>query len=187
MPWFLVCAPRSTSDAAVAGPGQNVERLGRERWVHARIRACREAPSGRTQNPPALPVRRLDGDVRGPAKSTIHAVLDRHGLVGRGGRSSDHVGALRNRACSFRKYIGSSRAVLGSSRTSIGCASGRTRNSPLSCRERWDCALVVVRLVVAELVGTEVSRAFVSKSLIRMQRVVPEQASKVLSSEINWM
>jgi hypothetical protein len=41
--------------------------------------------------------------------------------------------------------------------------------------------------VVAELVGTEVSRAFVSKSLIRMQRVVPEQASKVLSSEINWM
>jgi transposase InsO family protein len=30
-------------------------------------------------------VRRLDGDVRVPAKSTIHAVLDRHGLVRRGG------------------------------------------------------------------------------------------------------
>jgi putative transposase len=29
--------------------------------------------------------RRLDGDVRVPAKSTIHAVLDRHGLVKRGG------------------------------------------------------------------------------------------------------
>src|ERR1700694_5612235 len=33
-----------------------------------------------------LLVRRLDGDVRVPAKSTIHAVLDRHGLVKRGGR-----------------------------------------------------------------------------------------------------
>jgi len=31
-----------------------------------------------------LLVRRLDGDVRIPAKSTIHAVLDRHGLVKRG-------------------------------------------------------------------------------------------------------
>jgi len=30
-----------------------------------------------------LLVRRLDGDVRVPAKSTIHAVLDRHGLVRR--------------------------------------------------------------------------------------------------------
>jgi len=32
-----------------------------------------------------LLVRRLDGDVRVPAKSTIHAVLDRHGLVRRDG------------------------------------------------------------------------------------------------------
>jgi transposase InsO family protein len=32
-----------------------------------------------------LLLRRLDGDVRVPAKSTIHAVLDRHGLVKRGG------------------------------------------------------------------------------------------------------
>jgi transposase InsO family protein len=32
----------------------------------------------------ALLVRRLDGDVRVPAKSTIHAILDRHGLVKRG-------------------------------------------------------------------------------------------------------
>src|SRR5712675_1396311 len=30
-----------------------------------------------------LLVRRLDGDLRVPAKSTIHAVLDRHGLVKR--------------------------------------------------------------------------------------------------------
>ncbi len=33
-----------------------------------------------------LLVRRLDGDIRIPAKSTIHAVLDRHGLVKRAGR-----------------------------------------------------------------------------------------------------
>ena len=33
-----------------------------------------------------LLVRRLNGDVRVPARSTIHAVLDRHGLVKRGGR-----------------------------------------------------------------------------------------------------
>jgi transposase len=33
-----------------------------------------------------LLVRRLDGDIRVPAKSTIHAVLDRHGLVKRRGR-----------------------------------------------------------------------------------------------------
>jgi transposase InsO family protein len=32
-----------------------------------------------------LLVRRLNGDIRVPAKSTIHAVLDRHGLVRRGG------------------------------------------------------------------------------------------------------
>jgi len=38
-----------------------------------------------------LLVRRLNGDVRVPAKSTIHALLDRHGLVKRAGKS-------RNRA-----------------------------------------------------------------------------------------
>ena len=32
-----------------------------------------------------LLVRRLDGDVRIPAKNTIHAVLERNGLVKRGG------------------------------------------------------------------------------------------------------
>jgi transposase InsO family protein len=38
-----------------------------------------------------LLVRRLAGDIRVPAKSTIHAVLDRHGLVKR-------IGRTRNRA-----------------------------------------------------------------------------------------
>ncbi len=45
---------------------------------------------GRTQIRELL-VRRLAGDVRVPAKSTIHAVLDRHGLVKR-------IGKTRNRA-----------------------------------------------------------------------------------------
>ncbi len=47
-----------------------------------------------------LLVRRLDGDVRVPAKSTIHAVLDRHGLVRRGGgprhRRARHVAIARD-------------------------------------------------------------------------------------------
>src|SRR5215467_4848693 len=38
-----------------------------------------------------LLVRRLSGDVRIPAKSTIHAVLDRHGLVKRIGRKRNHA------------------------------------------------------------------------------------------------
>src|SRR5215208_7666204 len=38
-----------------------------------------------------LLLRRLAGDVRVPAKSTIHAVLDRHGLV-------KHIGRARHRA-----------------------------------------------------------------------------------------
>jgi hypothetical protein len=32
-----------------------------------------------------LLVRRLDGDIKVPTKSTIHAVLDRHGLIKRRG------------------------------------------------------------------------------------------------------
>ncbi len=38
-----------------------------------------------------LLVRRLAGDVRVPAKSTVHAVLDRHGLVKRRGRARRHA------------------------------------------------------------------------------------------------
>jgi transposase InsO family protein len=38
-----------------------------------------------------LLVRRLAGDVRVPARSTIHAVLDRHGLVKRAGRKRDRA------------------------------------------------------------------------------------------------
>src|SRR6202051_2924916 len=44
-----------------------------------------EKPHGGARKIRELLVRRLDGDVRVPAKSTIHAVLDRHGLVRRTG------------------------------------------------------------------------------------------------------
>jgi hypothetical protein len=37
-----------------------------------------------------LLVRRLAGDVRIPARSTVHAVLDRHGLVKRGRQRQRH-------------------------------------------------------------------------------------------------
>ena len=45
----------------------------------------REKPHWGARKIRELLVRRLAGDVRVPAKSTIHAVLDRHGLVKRGG------------------------------------------------------------------------------------------------------
>jgi hypothetical protein len=49
------------------------------------VRLKAEKPPWGARKIRQLLVRRLDGDVRVPAKSTIHAVLDRHGLVGRGG------------------------------------------------------------------------------------------------------
>jgi transposase InsO family protein len=49
------------------------------------IRLKGEKPHWGARKIRELLVRRLDGDVRVPAKSTIHAVLDRHGLVRRGG------------------------------------------------------------------------------------------------------
>jgi transposase len=44
-----------------------------------------------------LLVRRLNGDVRVPAKSTIHAVLDRHGLVQRMGKRRPRATAVSKR------------------------------------------------------------------------------------------
>lgn len=49
------------------------------------VRLKSEKPHWGARKIRELLVRRLDGDVRIPAKSTIHAVLDRHGLVKRGG------------------------------------------------------------------------------------------------------
>jgi transposase InsO family protein len=55
------------------------------------VRAKRDKPHWGARKIRELLIRRLAGDVRVPAKSTIHAVLDRHGLVKRMGRK-------RNRA-----------------------------------------------------------------------------------------
>src|SRR6266436_8420744 len=49
------------------------------------VRLKAEKPHWGARKIRELLVRRLDGDVRVPAKSTIHAVLDRHGLVRRDG------------------------------------------------------------------------------------------------------
>src|SRR5260370_23035508 len=45
------------------------------------VRLKAEKPHWGARKIRELLVRRLDGDIRGPAKSTIHAVLHRHGLV----------------------------------------------------------------------------------------------------------
>jgi transposase InsO family protein len=55
------------------------------------VRLKSEKPHWGARKIRELLVRRLDGDIKVPAKSTIHAVLDRHDLVKRGGR-------LRHRA-----------------------------------------------------------------------------------------
>jgi transposase InsO family protein len=50
------------------------------------VRAKRDKPHWGARKIRELLVRRLPGDLRVPARSTIHAVLDRHGLVKRMGR-----------------------------------------------------------------------------------------------------
>ena len=49
------------------------------------VRLKAEKPHWGARKIRELLVRRLDGDIRVPAKSTIYAVLDRHGLVKRSG------------------------------------------------------------------------------------------------------
>jgi transposase InsO family protein len=49
------------------------------------VRLKTEKPHWGARKIRELLVRRLDGDIRVPAKSTIHTVLDRHGMVRRGG------------------------------------------------------------------------------------------------------
>jgi transposase InsO family protein len=55
------------------------------------VRLKREKPHWGARKIRELLVRRLAGDVRVPAKSTIHAVLDRHGFVKRMGRKHSHA------------------------------------------------------------------------------------------------
>ncbi|MEO1205246.1 MAG: helix-turn-helix domain-containing protein [Pseudomonadota bacterium] len=47
------------------------------------LRTKREKPNWGARKIREVLVKRLAGDVRVPAKSTVHAVLDRHGLVKR--------------------------------------------------------------------------------------------------------
>ena len=47
------------------------------------VRLKKDKPHWGARKIRELLVRRLAGDVRIPAKSTVHAVLDRHGLVAR--------------------------------------------------------------------------------------------------------
>jgi len=54
--------------------------------LHLIVTLKRDKPHWGARKIRELLVRRLNGDVRVPAKSTIHAVLDRHGLVRRLGR-----------------------------------------------------------------------------------------------------
>ena len=55
------------------------------------VRLKRDKPHWGARKIRELLVRRLAGDVRVPAKSTVHAVLDRHGLVKRRGRARRHA------------------------------------------------------------------------------------------------
>ena len=63
------------------------------------VRLKTEKPHWGARKIRELLVRRLDGDLRVPAKSTIHAVLDRHGLVRRSGgpRHRTRHAAVRGR------------------------------------------------------------------------------------------
>ena len=63
------------------------------------VRAKREKPHWGARKIRELLIRRLVGDVRLPAKSTVHAVLDRHGLVTRArARRSKAVGTILSTA-----------------------------------------------------------------------------------------
>src|ERR1700694_678054 len=55
------------------------------------VRLKRDKPHWGARKIRELLIRRLPGDVRLPAKSTIHAVLDRNGLVKRLGKKSCHA------------------------------------------------------------------------------------------------
>jgi transposase len=61
-----------------------------------------------------LLVRRLDGDIRVPAKSTIHAVLDRHGLVKRGGGPRHRARGTPLSLTIFAAYADITLAIYGS-------------------------------------------------------------------------
>ena len=70
------------------------------------VRFKREKPHWGARKIRELLVRRLDGDMRIPAKSTIHAVLHRHGLVKALRRTTKPPGAnLLQQQAKFEDFI----------------------------------------------------------------------------------
>ncbi len=95
----------------------------------------REKPHWGARKLRELLVRRLNGDVRVPAKSTIHAVLDRHGLVKRARKR-------RNRAQGTPLSRARRPTTCGAptSRASSGSATGAiATRSPSPTRPRATC------------------------------------------------
>jgi transposase InsO family protein len=90
------------------------------------VRLKAEKPHWGARKIRELLIRRLDGDVRIPAKSTIHAVLDRHGLVKRSG-------GLRHRA---------RHAAVGGRRAQ--CAMVRRLQGRVQARQRRYCYPLIV-------------------------------------------
>ena len=62
------------------------------------VRLKRDKPYWGARTIHELLIRRLPGDLRPPAKSTVHAVLDRHGLVARLGKRRTRALAVQSRS-----------------------------------------------------------------------------------------
>src|SRR5437899_1367857 len=97
------------------------------------VRLKAEKPHWGARKIRELLVRRLDGDIRIPAKSTIHAVLDRHGLVKRSGGprhrargtppSNASSPAIRSRTAVTSECTSPSRRKQSARRAPIACSS----------------------------------------------------------------
>ena len=105
------------------------------------VRLKREKPHWGARKIRELLVRRLDGDVRVPAKSTIHAVLDRHGLVKRGGgprhraRGTPLSEGARPMICGAPTSRASSSSATAA--TAIRSPSPTTPRASCCCAKRW--------------------------------------------------
>ncbi len=88
------------------------------------VRLKHEKPHWGARKIRELLVRRLDGDVKVPAKSTIHAVLDRHGLVKRSG-GPRHARAARRCRRALRPTICGAPTSRASSSSATGATATR--------------------------------------------------------------
>ena len=69
------------------------------------VRAKRDKPHWGARKIRELLVRRLPGDIRAPATSTIHAVLDRHGLVARIRRRNRARGTPLSAGAATQRFV----------------------------------------------------------------------------------